>query len=208
MATGIGAAMAGGKAGSGADRPRQHADWYPTPKDVTSVLFDLVKFSGGIYEPCCGDGSLAKVAEEDYGYKVIGTDLHDRGYGVGHGPKYDALKVTDLLAPNIVTNPPFNIAADIIEHMWSLEPDSMAMLLKSTFWHAERRRKLFEKMPPAKIIALTWRPDFLNLQRPTMEVIWCVWKRGNNSDTAYELANRPEWAKKKKGRRKAGILGS
>ena len=200
MATGIGAAMAGGKLGTGKNLPRQEDDWYPTPADVTSVLFDRVQFDGAIYEPCCGDGSLARVAEESYGYEVIGTDLHDRGYGIGHGNEYDALKISKLLAPNVVTNPPFNIAADIIKNIWSLEPKSMAMLLKSTYWHAESRRRMFEDMRPSKIIALTWRPDFLNLKRPTMEVIWCVWNREHNGDTAYELVHRPEWAKKKKGR--------
>ena len=199
----IGAAMAGGKAGTGEQRPRQAGDWYPTPKDVTCALFDRVSFEGAIYEPCCGDGSLALVAENDYKYDVVGTDLYDRGYGVGHGEQFDALKLKALLAPNVVTNPPFNKAAEIIEHLASLQPDSMAMLLKSTFWHAETRRRLFNRFPPSRIIALTWRPDFLNLNRPTMEVIWCVWNKGHVGEPSYELAHRPEWAQKKKGRRKA-----
>lgn len=203
MAAKVGAAMAGGKTGSGEARPRQDADWYPTPKDVTCALFDRVKFDGTIYEPCCGDGSLAVVAEEDYGYDVIGTDLHHRGYGVGHGEAFDVLKAERLLGPNVVTNPPFNIAGEIIEHMWSLGPERMAMLLKSTFWHAENRRAIFDRTPPSRIIALTWRPDFLGLKRPTMEVIWCVWERGHVGPTSYELAERPEWAKKKKGRKSA-----
>jgi hypothetical protein len=194
--------MAGGKSGSGSPRERQHADWYPTPKDVTCVLFDRVQFEGDIYEPCCGDGSLAVVAEDDYGYSVFGTDLHNRGYGVGHGEAFNALKVDKLLAPNIVTNPPFNKAAEIIVHLWSLRPERMAMLLKSTFWHAETRRHIFESIPPARIIAPTWRPDFLGLDRPTMEVIWCVWERDHKGPTSYELAERPEWAKKTKGRKR------
>jgi hypothetical protein len=202
MAAGIGAAMAGGKRGSGEENPRQEGDWYPTPKDVTCALFDRVAFDGGIYEPCCGDGSLAAVAARDYGYPVVGTDLHDRGYGVGHGEAYDVLRLRKLLAPNVVTNPPFNIAGAIIEHLWSLRPLKMAMLLKSTFWHADNRREIFLRMPPSKIIALTWRPDFLNLKRPTMEVVWCLWEQGHEGPTAYELAERPEWARKKKGRKR------
>ncbi len=193
--------MAGGKLGRAEQRPRQEADWYPTPKDVTCALFDRVRFEGAIYEPCCGDGSLAKVAEEDYGYDVYGTDLHDRGYGVGHGRSFDVLRLKSLLAPNVVTNPPFNIAPAIIEHLWGLGPDRMAMLLKSTFWHADNRREIFHRIRPSRIIALTWRPDFLNLKRPTMEVIWCVWERGHDGPTEFDLAERPEWAKKKKGRK-------
>lgn len=191
MATGIGAAMAGGKRGTGEDKPRQEGDWYPTPAPVTQVLMDRINFHGDISEPCCGDGSMAKVIEH-YGHTVVGTDLEDRGYGIGHGKKFDILQMKELLAPNIVTNPPFNIAAQIIDHLMGLRPEKMALLLKASFWHAKTRRPLFEKYPPSKIIALTWRPDFLDRKRPTMEVIWCVWERGANGMTTYELASKPE----------------
>lgn len=190
MSTGIGAAMAGGKRGSGSPRKRQHADWYPTPANVTEVLLDRVAFEGAVSEPCCGDGSLARVLE-GRGYDVIGTDLHDRGYGVGHGKAFDILKMKSLPAPNVVTNPPFNIAGEIIEHLMALRPEKMALLLKASFWHAKTRRRLFEQYPPSKIIALTWRPDFLQLKRPTMEVMWCVWETGSNV-TEYMLADKPK----------------
>ncbi|WP_315922760.1 hypothetical protein [Mesorhizobium sp. SP-1A] len=197
MATGIGAAMAGGKRGTGAERPRQHADWYPTPDEVTEVLIPhLNRVQGPISEPCCGDGALAKVLER-HGHEVIGTDLHYRGYGVGHGPEYDIMKMEKLPAPNVITNPPFNIAGPIIKHVLSLKPDYMAMLLKASFWHAKSRHALFEQHPPSKIIALTWRPDFMNLKRPTMEVIWCVWDRGHNGHTEYVLAKRPPKSRRK-----------
>lgn len=191
MATKIGAAMAGGKVGTGEDRPRQHGDWYPTPANVTQVLMDMVKFHGSIAEPCCGDGALARVIEH-YGHKVIGTDLYDRGYGLAHGKKYDILEMKELLAPNVVTNPPFDIAAEIIEHVMSLKPDKMALLLKASFWHAKSRKKLFDKYRPSRLIALTWRPDFLHLKRPTMEVMWCVWEKGVKGNPSYELGTKPE----------------
>jgi hypothetical protein len=195
MSTGIGAAMAGGKRGSGSPRKRQHADWYPTPSNVTQVLLERVSFEGEISEPCCGDGSLAEVMEE-HGYSVIGTDLYDRGYGVGHGKAFDILKLEELLAPNIVTNPPFNIAGEIIEHLMAMRPKKMALLLKASFWHAKTRQRLFQAYPPSKIIALTWRPDFLGLKRPTMEVMWCVWEEGSNV-TEYMLASKPKKNKAK-----------
>jgi hypothetical protein len=193
MSTGIGAAMAGGKRGSGSPRKRQHADWYPTPAEVTQVLLDRVSFEGTVSEPCCGDGSLAVVLE-DRGYDVVGTDLHDRGYGVGHGKAFDILKMKSLPAQNVVTNPPFNIAGEIIEQIMAMQPDKMALLLKASFWHAKTRRRLFVAYPPSKIIALTWRPDFLGLGRPTMEVMWCVWEKGSNV-TEYLVADKPAKAK-------------
>jgi len=190
MKAGIGAAMAGGKRGSGDARPRQHADWYPTPPECTEVLLDRLKLTGPVWEPCCGDGSLARVME-GRGIRVIGTDLHDRGYGDGHGEGYDVLKADRLLAPDIVTNPPFNIAGPIIRHLLTLRPRTMALLLKASFWHASSRSALFRDHPPSRIVALTWRPDFLGLKRPAMEVIWTVWEDGHEGPTAYELAARP-----------------
>lgn len=199
MATGIGAAMAGGKRGTGEERPRQHGDWYPTPDDVTETLFEHIKITGDVVEPCCGDGSMAKVIVNK-GHNVIATDLHDRGYGQQHG--LNVLDLEELPAPNVITNPPFNIASRIIEHLLSLRPDTLALVLKSSFWHAKSRAALFERHPPSKIIALTWRPDFMNLKRPTMEVMWCVWIRGHNGPTEYVLARRPEGYRKKKNKKK------
>jgi|HigsolmetaAR202D_1030399.scaffolds.fasta_scaffold00096_11 Dimethyladenosine transferase (rRNA methylation) len=190
MNSGIGAAMQGGRRGNGVERPRQHLDWYPTPPDCTEALLDRIHLKGPVWEPCCGDGSLARVMEAR-GLKVIGTDLFDRGYGEGHGDAYDILKVTELLADEVVTNPPFNIAAPIIRHLLSLRPRTLALLLKSSFWHASSRAALFHEHPPSRIIALTWRPDFLGLKRPAMEVIWTVWERDHEGPTAYELAARP-----------------
>lgn len=198
MKSGIGAAMAGGKRGAGDERPRQHGDWYPTPPECTQVLLDRVAFGPKVWEPCCGDGSLAKVMEAR-GIEVIGTDLHDRGYGVGHGIGYDILKAKTLMAEDIVTNPPFNIAAPIIRHLIEMKPRKMALLLKSSFWHAKNRSALFEEHPPSRIIALTWRPDFLSIGRPTMEVSWCVWEHGHNDRTYYELAARPPRPRQRKG---------
>ena len=192
--------MAGGRRGSGPERARQHGDWYPTPDEVTEVLMPHLDITGDVLEPCCGDGALAKVIER-HGHRVIATDLHYRGYGDAHGEAFDVLNLTELPAPNVVTNPPFNIAGDIIRHLLGLRPEVMALLLKASFWHAKSRSRLFEENPPAKIVALTWRPDFLHLKRPTMEVMWCIWKRGHNGPTEYVLAHRPPRPRARKVRR-------
>jgi hypothetical protein len=194
VAAGIGASMAGGKRGTGDTRPRQQGDWYPTPSEVTQVLMEMVQFEGNVYEPCCGDGALARVIEH-YGHTVFGTDLYDRGYGLGHGKKFDILKMQELLAPNVITNPPFDIAAEIIDHvMGNLKPQKMALLLKASFWHAKTRSALFNRYRPSRIIPLTWRPDFMRLGRPTMEVAWCIWEKGFEGHPTYELGYKPEKA--------------
>ncbi len=78
----------------------------------------------------------------------------------------------------IVTNPPYKLAAEFIERALSFDLPFVAILLKSTFWHAKRRQGLFERRPPTHIHPLTWRPDFMNLGAPTMETMWCAWDAG------------------------------
>jgi hypothetical protein len=141
-----------------------------------------------MHECCCGDGAMARVLER-HGYDVVGTDLVDRGYG----SQASIFDIKEPLADNIVTNPPFNLAEDIIVHCQEvLKPRRMAMVLKSTYWHAKSRSSLFRKHRPAAVLPLLWRPDFLGLGRPTMEVMWCVWDAGRNSmTTLYQPLHKP-----------------
>ena len=47
----------------------------------------------------------------------------------------------------IITNPPFNLAAEFIERS-AAKNIPFAMLTKATFWHAKKRQKLFEATRP------------------------------------------------------------
>ncbi len=91
----------------------------------------------------------------------------------------------------IVTNPPFRLAEHFIRHAFRMGVDYMALLLKATFWHAARRQELFELWKPARIYAMTWRPDFRSLGAPTMDCVWCVWD-GHVERTAYCLLEKPK----------------
>ena len=60
---------------------RQEGDFYPTPAWVTECLLSSVTLRGPIWEPCCGDGALAKVLSAA-GHEVVATDLADAASGV------------------------------------------------------------------------------------------------------------------------------
>lgn len=176
----LGAMMVGGNPAG----KRQERDFYPTPQNVVWSLLSAERFDGPIWEPACGNGQLAMELEKGTGCRVWGTDIVPQGFG----KTADFLKVkpqAGRLNANIVTNPPFNLALEFIEHGMAFRPLKMALLLKSTYFHASTRLPLFEKYPPDMIYPLTWRPDFLNLGRPTLEVSWFVWSRGFDGLTGY-----------------------
>ena len=164
----IGARMAGGNGG------RQEADFYPTPAPVTQALIDtgLIPRGPRIWEPACGDGAMCKVLHRN-GYSGFGTDLHERGMG---NSGVDFLRTQKCFGPIVITNPPFMLAKEFILRAgrWK-EITWMALLLKANYWAAAERLQLFECYTPRWWLPLTWRVDFLNLGRPTMDVAWCIW---------------------------------
>lgn len=172
-------------------KDRRKLDYYPTPSDVTHALMQFLNLPiSTVWECACGEGHMAKVIEE-YGHKVIATDIRDTGYGIGGRNFLDEKK---LLAPIVITNPPFQESEAFIRHANELGADVVAMLLKSQYWHAAKRAKLFADHPPAWVLPLTWRPDFLFGEKggaPTMEVLWTVWVKGK-TDTRYRILHRPK----------------
>lgn len=59
---------------------RQEHDFHPTPDWVTDCLLRHVAFRGPVWEPCCGNGAIARVVAA-HGHEVIATDLEDHGFG-------------------------------------------------------------------------------------------------------------------------------
>jgi hypothetical protein len=158
-----------------------------------------------VWEPACGDGAMARVLQ-GYGHYVSASDI--RPYSMVGGVCWDFLhpawpKATGGRKPEwIITNPPFNLAEEFIRQALSITPN-VAMLVKSQFWHAASRAKLFGEHPPAAILPLTWRSDFLAGDKggaPTMDCLWTVWMspRPGAADwfhPRYEPLMRPSGAR-------------
>jgi len=179
---GLGRMMTGG----GAKVDRQGNDYYPTPASVTRAfiaaerehLLDACALDGHalarpVWEPC-GRGDAIAAELRVAGFATVASDLvADPANLVS---QQDLLLCRQPFSPVVVTNPPFALAAEMIRHLLNdLGCTYVAMLLKSSFWHAEVRTGLWRQRTPARIYALNWRPDFLGKGNPTMEVIWCVW---------------------------------
>lgn len=136
----------------GTSEGRPEHDYYPTPPEATLALLDAEKFVGTIWEPACGEGHISKVLI-DYGYKVRSTDLIDRGYGDGG---QDFLKSFDM-CENIITNPPYNIAQEFVEHALARTTGKVAMLCKLQFLEGAKRKKMFERTPLEHVLVFSKR---------------------------------------------------
>lgn len=101
-----------------------------------------------IWEPCAGDGAIAKPLRAA-GYKVLATDIVDRGAGYRHGLDYLKVKVPSGCEA-IVTNPPFSLATEMVNKALG-EVTYHAWLLPLSFLESQKRIPLFRDTPPARV---------------------------------------------------------
>lgn len=135
------------------ERPSEYIrdanDWYVEPSWCVELLKSRVKFTGGIHDPCCGMGTIPKALNG------TGADLIDRGYGYQQQDFREDYGTYD----NIVTNPPYGIAQDIIEHAVSVTKQKVAALVQVKFLASQRRFPLFSNPILSKVIMLSRRPS-------------------------------------------------
>jgi hypothetical protein len=136
---------------------RSPRDAYWTPAHLTHALLDSVSISGKIWEPCAGAGWMTDVLKER-GLHVVSSDIEPQRDDITQMDFLDSIANIDSLefanVDWIITNPPFKIAADILEKSLSITP-CVAMLVRLTFLEGTKKRiDLFRKHPPSKIVML------------------------------------------------------
>ena len=153
-------------------------NFYPTPTYVTCSLIDREKFDGLIWEPACGDGAMSNVLQKA-GHEVHSSDIVDRGYGeVG-----DFLK-SNRSVPNIVTNPPFNLAEKFVQKALANTTRKVAMFLPLSFLTSKRRYDWLPHTPLKYVYIFTNRVSLYpsgergNLSSGTTDYAWFVWEHG------------------------------
>ena len=124
---------------------REMLDYYATdPYAVTKALcvFKEIGLSPIVWECACGEGHLAKELEKQ-GYSVRSTDIADRGYG----EVQDFLSADCKWDGDILTNPPFKLATEFIEHSMNIITDGhlAVFFLKVQFLETLKRAELFKR---------------------------------------------------------------
>lgn len=167
---------------TGAGGHRRTDDFYATPPEATRALLAVEAFDGDILEPACGDGAMARVLQQA-GYAVTATDLVDRGYGRGgHDFLWPAYP---FRAANVVTNPPFKLAAPFVEKALTVCTGKVAMLLRLTFLESQERALLLPKTPLARVWVfprrLTFRiPERAEQGSGMLAFAWFVWDHAHS----------------------------
>lgn len=175
---------------------RAEYDYYATEPKAVEKLLELETFAPVIWEPACGQGHIAEVLKEK-GYKVLCSDLIDRGYGTG-GIDFLKADIYEVFDGDIVTNPPYNVALDFIKKALDVvKPGKkVAMLLKIQFLEGKKRKDFFSKFPPRTIYVSRSRircapnGDFDNFRNgSTICYAWYVWEKGFTGDPVIKWFN-------------------
>jgi hypothetical protein len=168
-------------------------DAYMTPPCATAALLRHVKLPHRLWECACGDGSGILDPLRAAGHEVIGSDLVDYG-------RPDCFWRRDFLlewkAPDgceaIVTNPPFKLARQFIEHALDLSP-LVVMLLRLAFYESERRCAILEERGLARILCFRKRLPMMHRREwqgrkanSGMAFAWFVWDRSHAGPATIE----------------------
>lgn len=153
-------------------------DYYQTPIWATEKLLEIEQFEGNILEPCSGAGAISKVLEK-YGYSVISSDIRedDNVYGKKGIDVFDINKRVE----NIVTNPPYFCAKEVIEKCLQITDKKVAMLLKLAFLESANRYEFFKNTPLKTVNVFCKRvnpvPEGVELKSSgTIAYAWYIWE--------------------------------
>jgi DNA-directed RNA polymerase subunit RPC12/RpoP len=154
---------------------RNEADFYKTPDKTIDLFFDnFTLTSGMILEPCAGDGAIIKaivraIQKNNWDYRyIIANEIRaeERDNLINSGA--DLVVISDFIkdgkitdASTIISNPPYSLAQEVIEHCFEIAPNAeVIMLLRLNFLGSGKRKSFFNKYPVTQLYTLSERPSF------------------------------------------------
>jgi hypothetical protein len=142
-------------------------DQYETPEWVTEALIPHIPAQACIWEPACGSEKMARVLNA----------AHRSDIQTGHD--FLAMQSLPYSTNAIITNPPYSLATEFIEHsLRIMRPGFIAMLLRTDFDHAKSRRHLFaDQRAFTKKLVLTKRIQWFEDSKssPSFNHAWFMW---------------------------------
>jgi hypothetical protein len=149
---------------------RKERDLYETPEWVTKALLPYVPGRiKDVWEPACASGKMTRALNTIIP-TVYGTDI-DLGI--------DFLEQSSSPYDAIITNPPYVLAREFIDHALTLTKRRwgyVAMLLRTDYDHASTRTHLFG-WPFSRKVVLTKRIKWFEDSKgqPSFNHAWFIW---------------------------------
>lgn len=170
-------------------KERHISDYYITPIDKIQLFIDeFIKYENNIFnnsyvlDPCAGGDknhlmSYPEVIKK-YTNKLITMDIREDSPCSIHA---NYLDYNLQINPNIIiTNPPFNVALDIINKALNDVDDDgfVIMLLRLNFFGSKSRYKFFQNNPPKYAFIHSKRLSFTDDGKTdSIEYMHCVWQK-------------------------------
>ena len=165
---------------------REVNDHYDTPAYTIRSLLSHHSIEYPVLEPCAGNLAIADMLKTDMVYT---NDIN---------PDSPAATNLDYLQFNenwynlyltIITNPPFNLALDIIKKALQdvVDGGEVIMLLRLNFLGSQKRHEFWQEYPPKIIYVLSKRPKFINGKSDSIEYGWFVWQKGYKDETHLKV---------------------
>ena len=172
----------------GFGKNRADSDFYPTPRETTLALFKREKFDGNVWECAVGGGDMAQVIRE-FNPICYGSDIRNDEQVQGE-KGIDFLK-TNKQFENIITNPPYNLAQEFVEHALKCANKKVAMLLKLVFLESVGRYDMFKNSPLNKVYVFCRRQKIyangiIGKNAGLIAYAWFVWDKGYTGKPTIE----------------------
>ena len=166
---------------------RQPNDHYDTPDYTIQSLLDVHQIVDPVFEPCAGNLAIVKMLNWTGGM-VKSNDIND---DLPTDTHYDYTRVSIFKDKfkTIITNPPYNIASDIIEKAVYdvVDGGEVIMLLRLNFLGSQKRKVFWKQMPLKHIYVLSKRPSFIGGKTDSTEYAWFIFEKGYNGSSTIEV---------------------
>lgn len=148
-----------------------------------------------MFEPACGRGAIAD-ALKSAGRIVTCSDLHDYGYPNTSAIDFLAIPSVPIIT-QIVTNPPYQIAGEFVQHAVNLVPDVWMLLPLRYLAGARKEYPCWDDGSLARVLVFKRRLPRMHRDgwkgkraTSTVEFAWFNWKRGHTGSATVE---RIDW---------------
>lgn len=192
---------------------RNTNDLYRTPPLATYILQKYSNIPHNVVEPCAGYGNIA-IELERHGHNVKCFDLNQYPEALCQiQTGMDVLALDKQLGYDaLITNPPYHqdIPRKLVQKALT-EYDYVAVLVRLTFLEGKKRKALFDKHTPTKILIFSDRIKFDNKYLEPIEkqdqiggmiaYAWVIWDKTDKIDhTVLKWVlledEYPEWREK------------